>query len=122
MSGNNGLGSDLFDAKTLPEGEGEMEMVVFEHGDRVIVRFREKTSWVAFDPSNAVNVAKAMIDAAVALGVNVEIMVPKKEVSREKRARMILRTEHIMRSMTEKNRSQRFIAQQVVDTFLAETE
>lgn len=119
MTKGNGS-ADLFDPKALPEGGGEMEMVVFEHDGQVIMRFREDTSWVAFDPSNAVNVAKAMIDSAVALGANVEIMVPRREVTREQRAKLITRVGHIYRSMSEKNRPLPFIASQVVDTLLEE--
>ena len=111
--------SDLLDIKTL-EGDGEVEMVVFNREGQVLLRFRESVGWVAFDPANAVAVGKEMIDQAVVCGANVEIVVPRQQVSREQRDRLVHRAAHIFRSMSESGRPPDFIAQQVVDSILAE--
>lgn len=118
---NNGNGEDK-----ILDGDGLVdrmtEMLVYAEDGQVIQRFKEPMVRVCFDPSNAVDVGKQFIDMAVECGANVEIVAPRPQVTREKRARMIQRTEHIYRSMMEKGRKPHFIAQQVVDTFLAEME
>ena len=110
---------DLLDVKTL-EGDGDVEMVVFNRDGRVLLRFRESVEWVAFDPANAGAVGKEMIDQAVVCGMNLDIVVPRPQVTREQRDRLVQRTAHIFRSMTESGRQPNFIAQQIVDTILSE--
>jgi hypothetical protein len=114
-----GAPHDLLNVETL-EGDGDVEMVIFQRGDQVVMRFREPMLWVGFDPTNAVAVGKQLIDLAVACGANVEIVVPRQEVSREQRAVLTQRTAHIVRSMSAGGRPIDFIAQQVVDSILAE--
>lgn len=120
MSKGNGR-DDLFNAETL-EGDGSVEMVLFYRADQVIMRFRRSILWVGFDPSNAVAAGKQLIDLAVACGANVELIVPRKELSPEKRAVLTQRTAHIVRSMSAGGRPIDFIAQQVVDSILAAIE
>ena len=122
MSKGNGHGEggfDLLDVKTL-EGDGDVEMVVFHRDEQIIIRFRKPMEWVGFDLPNAVAVGKQLIDLAVSLGANVELVLPRREVTREQRVRLMNRTAHIFRSMTEKGRPPQMIAEQVVDTILSE--
>lgn len=120
MSGNGEL-KDLFDAKTL-DGEGKTEMVIFEHDGMIIQRFRTPQEWIGYEPSNAVSVAKHMIDMAVEAGAKVTIQLPKYQVTPQQRLGMIKRAEHIIRSMSADGRKLDYIAQQVVDSILISME
>ena len=110
---------DLLDVQTL-KGDGSVEMVVFQDDEQIIMRFRKAMEWVGFDPPNAVAVGKQLIDLAVMSGANVELVLPRPQVTPQQRERMMNRTAHIFRSMSEKGRPPDFIAQQIVDTILSE--
>lgn len=109
----------------LPQVEldqGKTEMILHVEGGRVVIRFREPRLWVAFDPPNAVQVGKNLIDCAVQCGARVEIQVPRREVSMEKREALTARAMHIFRSMSDKGRPPAVIARHVVDSILASIE
>lgn len=112
---------DLFDPALLrePNDGGKTEMVLFPHEGKVIVRYREPRLFVAFDPSNAVDVGKKLIDCAVECGAEVQIQVPRREISKGKRDALITRATHVLRSMTEQRRSPAHIARHVVDSILS---
>lgn len=112
-----GNGRELTDATAL-EGDGNVEMGMFILDGRIVMRFRRAMTWIGFDPSNAVAIGKHLIDLAVAAGVDVQIEVPSREISFEKRRAMVARVQHIYRSMNEKGRPPNYIAQQVVDSIL----
>lgn len=109
---------DLFDPRALT-GDGNTEMVLFPHTGKVIIRFREPRLWVACEPSDAVQIGKKMIDCAVECGAKVEIKVPRRPISDRKRASLIVRATHVFRSMTEKGKAPKDIAQHVVDSILS---
>ena len=109
---------DLFNPAEL-QGDGKTEMVLFAHQGKVIVRYREPRLWVAFDPPSAVDVGKKLIDCAVECGANVEIKVPRRKISGIKRQALITRATHVFRSMTEKGRAPKDVAQHVVDSILS---
>ena len=102
--------------------EGKTELIIQAEQGKVIVRFPEPLLWLALDPANAVGIGKHLIDCAVDCGANVEIKVPRKEISREKRTALITRALHVQRSMTEQNRPPAMIAQHVVDSILSAIE
>lgn len=110
---------DLFDPAALQGGDGKTEMVLFAHQGKIIVRYREPRLWVAFDPSSAVDVGKKMIDCAVECGAQVTIEVPRRKISPAKRMALVTRATHVYRSMTEKGRPPKDIAQHVVDSILS---
>jgi len=110
---------DLYDPRALQGDEGMTEMVLFAHTGKVIQRFARPMLFVAFDPGNAVQVGKKMIDCAVECGAQVEIKVPRREISNEKRKALIARCQHIMRSMQERGKSPQSVARNVVDSILA---
>lgn len=112
-------GADLFDPAALQGDEGKTEMVLFAHSGKVIQRFARPMLFVAFDPSNAVQVGKKMIDCAVDCGAQVEIKVPRRQISPAKRLALITRATHVMRSMTERGRPPKDIAQHVIDSILS---
>lgn len=102
--------------------EGQTEMVIKAEEGKIIMRFPEPQLWIAFDPSNAVQIGKHLIDCAVECGASVEIKVPKREISAQKRDVLITRALHIFRSMQEKNRPPKMIAKHVVDSILSAIE
>ena len=104
----------------LPDQEavdGKTEMIIKAEGGQVIVRFQKPMLYVKFDGPNAVQVGKHLIDCAVQLGVDVEIKVPRREVSRETRNILVMRCQHIMRSLA--NKPPKRIAIEVVDSILS---
>lgn len=109
---------DLYDLRHV-QSKGDVEMVIFGHGDRVIQRFREQTDFVSYELPNAVAVGKQFIDEAVNRGANVTLQVPKRKITEEQRVQMILRAGHIMRSELEKNRHPEAISRAIVDHILA---
>ena len=112
---------DLFDLR-LVKGDGKVDMVIFASNGKVVQRFRGTQEWVAFDPPNAVEVGKKIIDCAVECGAKVEIQVPRRSIAPHKRLAMITRATHIYRSMTEKGRPPKDVAQHVVDAILSAIE
>lgn len=108
---------DLFDPRALQGDEGMTEMVIFDNAGKVVMRFARPMLHVAFDPSNAVEIAKKMIDCAVQCGANVTIQVPRREISKEKRDALVVRAMLIMRSLESRPLKHRAI--QLVDTILS---
>lgn len=109
---------DLYDARQL-EGEGNTQMVCFHHKGKVILRFREQRLWVGFDPQKAAEIANELLTNAVELGVRVEIKIPKRKITEEQRAKLIVRVGHVIRSTQEQNRRPDIVAKAVVDTLLS---
>lgn len=99
--------------------EGAVEMAIGPDKGRVLVRFKTPQEQIAFDPSNAVAMAKHIIDCAVACGAKVELQVPKRKITERQRNTLVQRSELVMRSMLEKGRRPRQIAYQLVDTILS---
>ena len=104
-----------------PEG-GVVEMIIQPEGQRVIQRFPRPMLWLAYERDNAAHVGKALIDAAVAIGAKVQIKVPPRKISEEKREALVARAYHVHRSMTEQKRPPKDIARHVVDAVLSAIE
>jgi hypothetical protein len=103
----------------LKPEEGATEMIIKAEEGRVVIRFREPRLWIAFDAQNAVQIGKHLIDCAVECGAQIEIKIPRRTISDEKRNAMIVRALHIARSMEEKHKKPEVIAMHVVDSILA---
>jgi len=115
----NGNGEQFILPPPEQADEGKTEMAIQPEGGKIVMRFREPRHWVVFEPSNAVEIGKHLIDCAVACGANVTIQVPRREISREKRDRLVTRAILVLRSMTEKGRQPAHIARNLVDTILS---
>lgn len=113
-------GEDLFDPRALMNGDqGVTEMVIFTHEGKVIQRFRESRLWVAYDPANAAELANKFLNAAKDCGAQIVLNLPKRTIPPHKRMALITRATHVFRSMTEKGRPPKDIAQHVVDSILS---
>lgn len=99
--------------------EGKTEMAIQAEKGQVVVRFREPRHWVVFEPSNAVQIGKHLIDCAVACGANVTIQVPRRKISREQRDHLIVRAGHVVRSLSDQGKPPAVIARHVVDAILS---
>lgn len=98
--------------------EGATHMAVGEQDGRVVLSFPKDIKFAALDPSNAVHIAKAMIDAAVRCGADVQIQVQKYQLSENKRMALYTRAGHIIRSLQDKPHA--YVGVQVVDEVLKE--
>lgn len=111
---------DLFDPRALLGGDqGATEMVIFTHEGKVIQRFREPRLWVAYDPPNAAELANKFLNAAKDCGVQIVLNLPRRRISPARRMALITRATHVYRSMTERGRAPKHIAQHVVDSILS---
>ncbi|HVA19806.1 MAG TPA: hypothetical protein VMU55_06515 [Solirubrobacteraceae bacterium] len=99
-------------------GSGETEVTVGPEHGRVVLAFPRPQGWVGFDPQNAVEVAKAMIDAAVVCGAKVELVLPRKEITPGQYATLVTRCFFVMRGQIEKGVNLEKIARQLVDIVL----
>lgn len=111
------------EADSLPvkagTSEGSCEMIIGQSHGKVVQRFQRPMTYVLYEPANAVGVAKTMIDTAVALGANVAIQVPRRNITREQREKLVTRATHVFRSMQEQGKTPAWIARNVVDTILS---
>lgn len=87
----------------------------------VILALPAPAKWVGMTPVQAVGIAKDMIDKAVALGAHVEILIPRKPISQTKRTLIVNRVDIVMRSLQEKGRASRYIAEELVDIVLRDS-
>ena len=94
-------------------------MAIGPEGGKVVVRFPAPRLWLAFDPGNAVQVAKHLIDTAVVCGFKVTLQLPRREVSREKREALVARAMHVIRSTQEQHKSPATVARSLVDSILS---
>lgn len=89
---------------------------VYDSSGAVVIE--TDTSRYIFNPQSAVEFANALLKAAEACGVKIQIQAERMPISTMKRATLINRTQHIMRSLQGKD--PRYTAMQIVDTILAE--
>lgn len=93
-----------------------------EQRGRIMVVLAPGEQWVAMDPAQAVAVAKDMIDKAVVLGANVQILVPRKEISKAKLSMLVNRVSLVMRNLLEKKRDPQYVAEEVVQIVLRDSQ
>ena len=107
----------------LPAGEilpGNTDLAIGTERGQVVVRFPKAVREISFDPVNAANVGKHLIDLAVLCGAQVQIKQPAKRViSREERERMITRAMNIYANLTVRNFHPRKRATEVIDSILS---
>lgn len=112
---------DLYDPRAL-QGDGQVEMVIFAHNTKVIMRFEKPMLFVAFDPKNMGEILNRTIACIKEAGGEVAINLPKRKISKEKREALVTRATHVYRSMTEQHRPPALVAQHVVDSILSALE
>lgn len=97
-------------------GEGEQK-------NRIVLTLgATPINWFSMDPQNAVDIAKDLIDKAVMLGFDVQIVLPKREMSKVKRTMLVNRVSLVMRNLLEKKRDANFIAEELVTIVLRDAE
>lgn len=102
----------------LLKGEGATTIAVGDRDGKVVLQFPNAVEWVALDPSTGVQVAKSMIDAAVACGLDVQIKAPKPEISEGMRVRMEARCLMILNNKREHTESNPVLSKRLVETIL----
>ena len=91
---------------------------VSAHTGKVKLDLGAEGGFAVLDPGMAVQIAKALMDAAQECGYEVIIQVPKRQITEAHRTRLITRAAHVMRSLESKAKPLTFIAAQVVDSVL----
>lgn len=86
---------------------------------RIVLALAEPSKWISMDPRQAVAIAKDMIDKAVKLGAQVEIVMPRKEVNGTQRAVLVTRTKLVMKGQLERGVKVEHLAEQLVDIILS---
>jgi len=99
-------------------GDGNTTAAIGTRDGKVIMQFPIPKQWLAMDPQNAVLIAKAIIDAAVDLGLDVRIQAPKPQVSDGLRLRMETRCLMVLNNKREHTEKTPILARRIVDTIL----
>lgn len=99
-------------------GDGASQVAVGDRDNQVVLQFPHPVQWVALDPQTSVQIARAMIDAAVNCGMRVEIKAPKPQVSEGMRVRMEARCMMILNNKREHPEKNPILAKRLVDTIL----
>lgn len=99
-------------------GDGTTQVAVGDRDGQVILQYPRPVQWVALDPQTAVQIAKAMIDAAHSCGHTIEIRLPKPEVTEGQRIRMEARCLMILKNKREHTEKDPVLARRLVDTIL----
>lgn len=99
-------------------GEGTTQVAVGDRDGQVVLQYHRPVQWVALDPATAVQVARAMIDAAANCGINIEIKLPKPVITEGMRTRMEARAMMILNNKREHTEKTPVLARRMVDTIL----
>lgn len=99
-------------------GEGTTQVAVGDRDGQVVLQFHRSIQWCVLDPATAVQMAKSVIDAAVNCGMNVEIKMPKPEVTEGQRVRMEARAAMILNNKRDHTEKTPVLARRLVDTIL----
>ena len=99
-------------------GEGTTQCAVGDREGHVLLQYPRPVQWVALDPQTAVQIAKAMMDAASNCGMNIEIKLPKPVITEGMRTRMEVRAMMILNNKREHTEKTPVLARRMVDTIL----
>lgn len=105
-------------AELAQSGRGATTVAVGDQKGQVVLQFPGSIEWCALDPVTAAHVGKAIIDAAVKCGANVQIQAEKPKVPNALRERMIARCHMILRNKRESAENDAVMAQRIVETLL----
>lgn len=95
-------------------------IAIGQRDGQVILQFQNQVEWIALDPQNAVQIGEAIARAAYECRFGKVPEGTKSVLKQETVNRLYNRTELVLRSLLSKNKSNKYIAHQVVDTVLAE--
>lgn len=101
-------------------GDGKTELSLGVEKGRIVMAFPKPVEWVAFDPANAVDIAKAMIDSAEACGCTVTLQVPRKVVPPIIVEKLVKRVEIVMDNLQRRKKLPKTIATELVHIVLRE--
>ena len=99
-------------------GEGTTQVAVGDREGQVVLQFPRPIQWAALDPQTAVQIAKAMMDAAPNCGMNIEIKLPKPVITEGMRTRMEARALMILNNKRDHTEKTPILARRMVDTIL----
>lgn len=102
----------------LLKGDGKTDLAIGDLHGKVTMVFPQPRDWVALDPSTAVEIAGALVDAAQKLGARVTVKTEPVKVPKAIRQRMEARCLMILTNKREANESNPVLAARVVDTLL----
>ncbi len=102
----------------LLTGDGKTDLAIGDMHGKVTMVFPQPREWVALDPSNAVAIAGALVDAAVKLGARVTVKTEAPKVPKAIRQRMEARCLMMLRNKRESTERDDVLAQRLVDTLL----
>lgn len=91
---------------------------------KVVAKWHRATAEIVFDPNNAYSVGKALSNAACDAAGTTPLMMgdtAKMKITMEQRARMLIISGKIVRSLMEQGKQAEHIAAHVVDFVLQET-
>lgn len=96
------------------------EIAIGTRDGQVVLQFHESVQWVALDPQNALMIGEAIAKAAYECKFGKVPDGTKSVIKQEVANRLYTRVEHVLRSLLDREKSNKYIAHQVVDTVLAE--
>jgi len=94
-------------------------VAVGERDGQVILEFPEAVQWAAFDPETARQIGEAIAKSSYAAKYG-KAPSQGSSLSMEIRAKLVARTQHIIRSLQEQHKNSDYVAREVVDTIVAE--
>ena len=100
--------------------DGKTQVAVGEENGRVTLRFPKALDFAAFDPENARQVGEAMAKASYHLHTGKKAPDGRSALSADLRMRLVTRSTHIIRNLTDKKVLPGRISQEVVDSILSE--
>lgn len=96
-------------------GPGATTLAMKVDEGKVMLAFPKPVQWVRLDPDVAARIADAMIAAAVELGVQITIPVPKKAINPVHRQATVVRVQNVLRQLQERGRRPEYIAEELTE-------
>lgn len=96
----------------------QQKIEIYDRDKRDVVLELVNGDHLVFPPQMAVQVAQAMIDAASNCGFVVSVQVPRRQVSKAVRDRLVLRVTHVLQSL--RGRKDIHVAATLTDIVLSE--
>lgn len=104
---------------TLKPGEIGVFFGTEAQKGRIVLGFHHEVKWIGLDPTNAVAIAKDMIDKATELGCKVHIQIRRPVLSAVKHQAIVTRVGIVLKNQVEKGVDPKKIARQLVDITLS---
>ena len=85
----------------------------------VVITFPEPVRYASFDPETARQIGEALAKSSYVARYG-KAPSEGSVLSREVRQKLVARIQHVIRSLQDKNNKPKYVAEQVIDTILAE--